>query len=119
MLSGNPNVSLKNFDFSVFTRRNLVAGTNHQILQWNLEKEPAHYNYMETIARAFIIPSRQNQFIRENVFDNAPIKNIAVARNTNAAVDYLHFRLSILSFERARNFPLSPLCYNNENNAVK
>ena len=41
---------------------------------------------METIARTFIIPSRQNQFIQENVLNNAPIRKIAVARNTNWAV---------------------------------
>ena len=41
---------------------------------------------METIARTFIILSRQNQFIQENVFNNAPIKKIAVAINTISAV---------------------------------
>ena len=41
---------------------------------------------METIARAFIIPSRQNQFIQENIFNNAPIRRLAVAMNTNSAV---------------------------------
>ena len=29
-------------------------------MQCNLERKHAHYNYMETIARTFIIPSRQN-----------------------------------------------------------
>ena len=41
---------------------------------------------MEIIARTFIIPSPQNQFIQENVFNNAPIRRIAVAMNTNSAV---------------------------------
>ena len=86
MLSDNPNVILKIVDCSLFTRRVLVAEPNHQYLQWNLEREPAHYNYMETIARTFIIPSRQNQFIQENVFNKAPIRRIAVAMNTNSAV---------------------------------
>ena len=86
MLSDNPSVSLKIVDFSLFTRKILVAEPNHQYLQWNLERKLAHYNYMETIARTFIIPSRQNQFIQENVFNNAPIRTIAVALNTNSAV---------------------------------
>ena len=86
MLSDNPNVSLKIVDCSLFTRRILVAEPNHQYLQWNLEREPAQYNYMETIARTFIIPSRQNQFIQENIFNNAPIRRVAVAVNTNSAV---------------------------------
>ena len=51
MLSGNPNVSLKVVDCSLFTRRNLVAEPNHQYLQWNREREHAHYNFKETIAR--------------------------------------------------------------------
>ena len=41
---------------------------------------------METIARTFIIPSRQNQFMQENIFNNAPIRRVAVAMNTNSAV---------------------------------
>ena len=109
MLSDNPNVSLKIADCSLFTRKVLVAEPNHQNLQWNLEKEPAHYNYMETIARTFIIPSRQNQFIQENVFNNAPIRMIAVAMDTNSAVagsfhenpfNYQQFHLRELRFIR-------------------
>ena len=86
MLSGNPNVSLKFVDFSLFTRRILVTEPNHQNLQWNLEREPAQYSYMETVARTFIIPSLQNQFIQENIFNNAPIGRVAVAVNTNSTV---------------------------------
>ena len=44
MLSDNPNVGLKIADCSLFTKRILVAEPNHQYLQWNLEREPAHYN---------------------------------------------------------------------------
>ena len=86
MQSDNPNVSLKIGDCSLFTRTVLVAEFNHQYLQWNLEKEPAQSNYMETIARTFVIPSRQNQFIQENIINNAPIRRISVAVNTNSAV---------------------------------
>ena len=66
-------------------------------------KDPAHYNYMKFIARTFIIPSRQNQFIQVNVFNNAPIRIIAVAMNTNSAVAG-SFQLSTISFERAQNY---------------
>ena len=41
---------------------------------------------METIARTFIIPSRQNQFIQEKRFNNAPIRRVAVAMNANSAI---------------------------------
>ena len=40
---------------------------------------------METIARTFTFPSGQNQFIQEIVFNNAPIRTIAIAMNTNSA----------------------------------
>ena len=86
MLSDNPNASLKIVDCSLFTRRILVAEPPINTWQWNLEREPAQYIYMETIARTFIIPSRQNQFIKENIFNNAPIRRVAVAMNTNSAV---------------------------------
>ena len=86
MLSDNPNVSLNIVDCLLFTRRILAAEPNHQYLQWNLEREPAQYNYMGTIARTFIIPSRQSQFIQENIFNNAPLRRRTVAMNTNSAV---------------------------------
>ena len=41
-----------------------------------------HGNY----SKAIIIPSRQNQFIQQNIFKNAPIRRVAVAMNTNSAV---------------------------------
>ena len=46
---------------------------------------PVEYNYLETLAKTFIIPARQNQFIQENIFNNAPVRRIAVAMNTNSA----------------------------------
>ena len=42
MLPDNPNISLRIVDCALFTRRILVAEPNHQNLQWNMEKEPAH-----------------------------------------------------------------------------
>ena len=85
MLSDNPKSSLKIVDCLLFTRKILIAEPNHQYLQWNLEREPAQYNYMETIARTFNIPSRQNQLIQENIFNNAPIRRVGNAMNTNSA----------------------------------
>ena len=40
---------------------------------------------METLAKTFIIPARQNQLIQENIFNNAPVHRIAIAMNTNSA----------------------------------
>ena len=46
---------------------------------------PVEYNYMETLAKTYIIPARQNQFIQEKIFNNAPIRRIAIAMNSNSA----------------------------------
>ena len=83
MISYNPHVSLKVLDCSLFTRR--VNEVYHQTIKYQLTHQPACYNFMETIARTFIIPSGQNQFIQENVFNNAPIRRVAIAMNTNSA----------------------------------
>ena len=85
MISYNPHVSLRVLDCSLFTRRVVVNEVYHQTIKYQLTHQPACYNFMETIARTFIIPSGQNQFIHENVFNNAPIRRIAIAVNTNSA----------------------------------
>ena len=40
---------------------------------------------MESFAKTFIIPARGNQFAQENIFNNAPVRRIAIAMNTNSA----------------------------------
>ena len=37
------------------------------------------------MARKFIIPARQNQIVQENISNNAPIRLVAIAMNTNSA----------------------------------
>ena len=46
---------------------------------------PGELNYLETLANTFIILARQNQFFQENFFNNATIRRIAIAMNTNSA----------------------------------
>ena len=50
-----------------------------------LANAPVEYKHLETLAKTFIIPARQNQFIQENIFNNAPIRRNAIAMNTNSA----------------------------------
>ena len=50
-----------------------------------LANAPVEYSYLETLAKTFIIPARQNQFIQGNIFNNAPIRRVAIAINTNSA----------------------------------
>ena len=40
---------------------------------------------METFAKTFMIPAKRSQFIHENIFNNAPIRWVAIAMNTNSA----------------------------------
>ena len=64
---------------------------------------PVEFNYLETLTKTFIIPARQNQFIQENIFNNAPIRRIAFAMSSTSAFTgsfaenpfwYQHFNLS-------------------------
>ena len=58
---------------------------------------PLHYNYLEILAKTFIIPARQNQFIRENIFNNAPIRRVAIATNTNSAFWFVYQKPTLVS----------------------
>ena len=40
---------------------------------------------MEALAKTFIIPARQNQFIEENIFRNAPVPRTTTAKKTKSA----------------------------------
>ena len=46
---------------------------------------PVEFNYLEAFAKIFIIPARKNQFIQETTFNKAPIRQMAIAMNTNTA----------------------------------
>ena len=39
---------------------------------------------METLAKTSITSARENQFIQENIFNNAPVRQIAIAMKTNS-----------------------------------
>ena len=85
MISDNPNVSLGIVDCSLYTRRIALKDDYHKKRMDMLAYAPVEYNYLETLAKTFIIPARQNQFIQENIFNNAPIRRVAIAMNTNSA----------------------------------
>ena len=85
MISDNPNVSLGIVDCSLYTRRIALKDDYHKKRMDMLAYAPVEYNYLETLAKTFIIPARQNQFIQENIFNNAPIRRIAIAMTSNSA----------------------------------
>ena len=85
MISDNPNVSLGIVDCSLYTLRFALKDDYHKKRMDMLTYDPVEYDYLETLAKTFIIPARQNQFIQENIFNNAPIRRVASAMNTNSA----------------------------------
>ena len=85
MISDNPNVSLGSVDCTLYRRRIGLKEDYHKKRMHLLAYAPVGYNYMETLAKTFIIPSSENQFIQQSVFNNAPIRRIAIAVNTNYA----------------------------------
>ena len=85
MISENRNVSLGIVDYSLYTRIVMLKEDYHKKRMSQLAYVPVEYNYMDTLAKTYIIPARQNQFIQENIFNNAPICRVAIAMNWNSA----------------------------------
>ena len=90
MISDNPNVSLGIVDCSLNTRRIALQDDYQKKRKDMLAYTPVGFNYLETLAKSFIIPARQVQFIQENIFNNAPVRRIATAMNTNCAFTGSH-----------------------------
>ena len=84
-ISDDPNVSLGIVDYSLYTRRIPLKEDYHKKRMNMLAYAPVENNYLETLAKTFFIPARQNQLIQENIFNNFPIRQVAIALNTNSA----------------------------------
>ena len=70
----------------MFIVRRIALKDDYQMKRMDmLAYTPVGFNYLETLAKTFIIPARQNQFIQENIFNNAPVPRIAIAMNENSA----------------------------------
>ena len=85
MISDTTNVSLGIVDCSLYTRRIVLKDDYHKKRMDMLAYTPVEFSYLKTLAKTFITPARQNQFIQENILNNAPVRRIAVAMNTNSA----------------------------------
>ena len=84
--SGYGNVCLGIVDCSLYTRRVMLKEDYHNKRMSQLAYAPFEYNYMEALAKTIINPAGQNQFIQENIFNNAPIRRKATAMNSNSAI---------------------------------
>ena len=85
MISDNSNVSLGIVDSSLYTRRIALKDDYHKKRIDTLAYTSVDFNYLETLAKTFIFPAIQNQFIQEKIFNNAPGRRIAIALNRNSA----------------------------------
>ena len=68
MISDNHNDSLGIVDISPYTRRFALKDDYHRKRMDMLAYTPLEINYLEFLAKTFIITARQNQFIQENFF---------------------------------------------------
>ena len=85
MISDNPSVNLGTVDCSLYTRPITLKDDYHQKRMDMLAYTSVEFNFLETLAKTFINPARQNQFIQEYIFNNAPVHRIAIVMNTNCA----------------------------------
>ena len=65
MISQNPNVSLGIVNCSLYTRHVMLKEDYHKKKKSQLAYAPVEYNYVETLAKTFIIPARQNALIKK------------------------------------------------------
>ena len=67
------------------TRRIALKDGYHRERMDMLAYTPVEFNYLQTFAKTFIVPVRQNQFTHENILSDAPVREITIAMNTNSA----------------------------------
>ena len=68
MISENPNVSLDIVDCSLYARCVTLKEDYHKNRMYKLAYAPVENSYMETMAKTYIIPARQNDFFPGNIF---------------------------------------------------
>ena len=85
LISDNPNFSLGIVDCSLYIRRFALKDDYHNKRMVMLAYTPVDSDSLETLAKTFILPARQNHFIQEDTFNNAPVRQIAIEKNTNSA----------------------------------
>ena len=69
MISDNPNVSLGIVDCSLYNRRVALKDDYHKKRMDMLAYTPVEFNFLEILAKTFIIPARQKQFISDEISD--------------------------------------------------
>ena len=85
VFSNNTNVSLGIDDCSIYIRRIALDDDSHKKRLHMLAYTIVEFKYLETLGKTFIIPAKQNQFIQQNNFNNAPVRRNLISLNTISA----------------------------------
>ena len=85
LIRNNPNVSLGNVDCLIYTRHIALKDDYQRKRIDMLASTTVELKFLAFTPKTFIIPARQNQFIQENNFNKTPVRQIAIAMNTNSA----------------------------------
>ena len=102
IISDNRNVCLGVVDCSLYTRRIALKIDYHEKQMDMLAYTHVEFNYLETLAKTFIIPARQNQLIQENIFNNAPVRRIATLHSLDLILK-LDSGINNLSWDKIEN----------------
>ena len=90
MFGNNPSVRRRIVDCSPCTRRIALEDGCHMKIMDMLEYTPVEFNCLETQAKTSTTPAGQNQFLQENFLNNAPVRRIDIAMNTNCAITVVY-----------------------------
>ena len=78
MISDNPNVSV-GIVYCSFHKRGIALKDEYHTKRMDmLAFTPVEFNFLETLAKTFIIPARQNQFIQENSFKKTMLQSVGL-----------------------------------------
>ena len=80
MIKENPNLSLGIADCSLFTRRIALSEDYCKKRMDMFAYRSVEYNYLEFPGKT---SSQRTQLFQENIFNNAPVRRIAIALKTN------------------------------------
>ena len=105
---------------SLFVTKLVVKDSVRLSIEKALISGPAHYPYIETLNKSFIIQAGQNSFIKENIFGTEPVRRLTLCMATNEqfrgtgnkdAFHYKPFGLQRLEITRGNGVPVpgSPL----------
>ena len=72
MISDNPNISLGIVDCSLYTCRIALKDDYHKMRTDMLAYTLVELNYLEILAKTFVMSARQNHFIQENRTTTVP-----------------------------------------------